>query len=63
MEGLLSTGPTPSSLFTRLESLAWARRVSDSSDSAENIIYKAFVLMGVVDGVSLHLLREEKEKW
>ena len=33
-------------LFTRLESLPWFSRVSDSPVSAETVIYEAFVLIG-----------------
>ena len=44
-------------LFTWLESLAGPSRVSDSPVSAENLIYEAFVVMGVDGGVSLHCLQ------
>ena len=31
--------------------------------SAESVIYEAFVVIGVVHGVSLHCLHGEREKW
>ena len=35
-------------LFIRLESLALSQQVSDSSVSAETVIYETFVLMGEI---------------
>ena len=52
-------GNVATCLFTRLEE----PRVSDSPVSAENVIYEAFVVEGVVGGVSLNCLHGEREKW
>ena len=42
-------------LFTRLESPG-PRKVSNSPVSAENIIYEAFVVMGVVGRVAIYCI-------
>ena len=38
-------------------------QVSDTSVSAENVIYEAFVMMGLVSVVSLHCFHGETEMW